>query len=90
MITQLEKHFYTAEEYFSLEESAEYKSEYRDGEIVAMTGGTTNHNQIALNFCTKFKFAMTGQDYGLCYLHGRCSPVYASLATLYLSRRNDN
>jgi Uma2 family endonuclease len=39
----------TSEEYFSLEESAEYKSEYYQGEIFAMTGASFNHNIIAMN-----------------------------------------
>ncbi len=63
MIAQLEKTYYSVEEYFELEETAEYKSEYHDGEIIAMTGGTTNHNKIALNFCTNFKFLTKGKNY---------------------------
>lgn len=63
MLTQLEKRYYTPDEYLALEEVAEYKSEYHDGEIVPMTGGTTNHNTIALNFCTNFKFTLRGQNY---------------------------
>ena len=45
MQTQTEKRYYTPEEYLQLEEIAESKSEYRDGEILPMTGGTTNHNE---------------------------------------------
>jgi len=37
------------EEYFDLEETAEYKSEYYQGEILAMAGGSANHNRIAGN-----------------------------------------
>ena len=43
---QPEKRIYTPEEYLSMEESGEYKSEYYHGEIFAMVGGTPNHNQI--------------------------------------------
>jgi Uma2 family endonuclease len=50
MEVQTVKRFYTPEEYLELEAKAEYKSEYRDGEIIPMTGGTTNHNQIAGNY----------------------------------------
>ncbi|NEQ18365.1 MAG: Uma2 family endonuclease, partial [Moorea sp. SIO3E2] len=50
MLLQDKKRYYTADEYLELEEAAEYKSEYRDGEIIPMAGGTTNHNKIALNF----------------------------------------
>ena len=34
MLTQTEKRYYTPEEYFALEEQAEYKSEYHAGEII--------------------------------------------------------
>ena len=61
MITQAER-YYTPEEYLALEETAESKSEYHDGEIVPMTGGTTNHNEIALNFCTNFRFTLRRQN----------------------------
>ncbi len=57
------KHFYTPEEYLALEEQAEFKSEYRNGEIVPMTGGTTNHNQIALNLAASIKIATKNQNY---------------------------
>ncbi|MDJ0795307.1 MAG: Uma2 family endonuclease [Calothrix sp. MO_167.B12] len=60
---QTVKRFYTPEEYLALEEQAEFKSEYRDGEIVLMTGGTTNHNQIALNLAASIKIATKNQNY---------------------------
>ncbi|MBD2777881.1 Uma2 family endonuclease [Iningainema tapete] len=63
MQVQTRKHYYTPEEYLELESKAEYKSEYRDGEIVPMTGGTTNHNKIALNFAAYLKFALRGKKY---------------------------
>ncbi|MEG4116360.1 Uma2 family endonuclease [Microcoleus sp. N9_B4] len=58
-----EKRYYTPEEYLALEEVAIDKSEYHDGDIVPMTGGTTNHNKLALNFCRKFPLTVNGQDY---------------------------
>jgi Uma2 family endonuclease len=63
MQTQTEKRYYTPEEYLQLEEIAESKSEYRDGEILPMAGGTTNHNEIAGNFYANFKFKNKGQNY---------------------------
>jgi len=60
---QTEKKYYTLEEYLTLEEKATDKHEYRDGEILIMPGGTTNHNQIALNFCRKFPLKIKEQDY---------------------------
>lgn len=63
MQVQTPQRVYTPEEYLALEETAEYKSEYHDGEIIPMTGGTTNHNKIALNFCRKFPLTIQEQNY---------------------------
>ncbi|MBI4788757.1 MAG: Uma2 family endonuclease [Chloroflexi bacterium] len=41
--------FITPEEYLALEEKADHRSEYCDGEIFAMAGGSVNHNQITAN-----------------------------------------
>lgn len=65
MQVQTSKRYYTPEEYLELEEKADYKSEYRDGEIVPITGVTTNHNKIAGNFAASLKFALRGQDYDI-------------------------
>jgi Uma2 family endonuclease len=63
MQLETEKRYYTPEEYLEIEEKAEYKSEYRDGEIIPMTGGTTNHNKITGNFYAYSKFALKGKKY---------------------------
>ncbi|GFE69491.1 Uma2 family endonuclease [Chroococcus sp. FPU101] len=60
---QTQTRYYTPEEYLELEEKAEFKNEYRDGEIVAMTGGTTNHNEIALNLAAHLKFSLRSKNY---------------------------
>jgi Uma2 family endonuclease len=65
MVVQTEKRYYTPEEYLELEEKAQYKSEYRDGEIIPMTGGTTNHNKIAGNFYKQFPLTVQGQNYDI-------------------------
>ncbi len=46
---QSAKKFISPEEYFAMEEAAEYKSEYYQGEIFAMSGASFNHNLIAMN-----------------------------------------
>lgn len=51
---QPRKQFYNVEEYLALEEKAEMRSEYYQGEIFAMTGGSINHNQIVLNLVRLF------------------------------------
>jgi Uma2 family endonuclease len=65
MQVQTQKRYYTPEEYLELEEAAEFKNEYQDGDIVPMTGGTTNHNKIALNFAANLKFGLKGQKYDI-------------------------
>ena len=42
-------HHYTPEEYLAMERGAPFKSEYRDGRIVAMVGTSARHNVIAGN-----------------------------------------
>ncbi|BCL36054.1 Uma2 family endonuclease [Nostoc sp. MS1] len=54
---------YTPEEYLALEETAEYKSEYIDGQIIPMAGGTANHNRIAGNFYAVMNFAFRQKEY---------------------------
>jgi len=43
------KHYITPEEYLHRERNAEYRSEYFQGEMFAMTGASANHNLIVLN-----------------------------------------
>ena len=43
---------YTFEEYLALEEKAEYRSEFWNGTIVAMAGGTPTHGKISGNVLT--------------------------------------
>lgn len=57
------KQSYTPTEYLELEEKAEYKSEYVDGQIFPMTGGSTNHNKISLNLSFALNSAFRAQDY---------------------------
>lgn len=57
-----QQHYYTQEEYLALEEKAEYRSEYHDGEIIAMTGGTINHNRIVRNFSIASGVALQKQQ----------------------------
>ncbi|MFN6568668.1 Uma2 family endonuclease [Dendronalium sp. ChiSLP03b] len=40
----------SAEEYLVWELTQEQRHEYWDGEVVAMTGGTRNHNRVSFNF----------------------------------------
>lgn len=58
-----QQQYYTPEEYLHLEEVAEYKSEYINGQIIPMAGGTINHNRIAGNFYAALNFAFRQQKY---------------------------
>ncbi|AFY42238.1 Uma2 family endonuclease [Nostoc sp. PCC 7107] len=58
-----QQQYYTPEEYLQLEEAAEYKSEYIDGQIIPMAGGTVNHAQILLNLGSALNFAFRQQNY---------------------------
>ncbi|MBH8552247.1 Uma2 family endonuclease [Nostocaceae cyanobacterium CENA357] len=46
------KRRYSLDEYRAIEEKAEGRSEYRDGEIVPMAGGTLKHSRIGRNILT--------------------------------------
>ena len=46
---------YTPEEYLALERHAEFKSEYVDGRIIAMTGASPEHADIVLNIGSELR-----------------------------------
>ena len=52
----------TVEEYFAFDEAIEYKSEYIDGEVIPMTGGTLNHSAIMLNASSELGQRLKGSD----------------------------
>lgn len=55
--------YYSPAEYLDLEVVSENRHEYIDGQIIPMTGGTPNHNQIAGNFYAALNFALKRQPY---------------------------
>ncbi len=55
------QHYYTPEEYLSLERTAAYKSEYLAGEIFAMAGASLRHNIIAANLVRLLGNAFQGR-----------------------------
>jgi Uma2 family endonuclease len=63
MVTQISTNVYSVEEYLAQEEIAEYRSEYHNGEITPMTGGSVNHNQIIINLVIAINLALDKQDY---------------------------
>jgi Uma2 family endonuclease len=53
---------YTREEYLALEDQADYKSEYHQGEIFAMAGGSRNHSVICVNVIRRLSEAVDDKD----------------------------
>jgi Uma2 family endonuclease len=51
----------TSQEYLDWEEQQSLRYEYFDGEVVAMTGGTIPHNQVAVNLATLLKTHLRGK-----------------------------
>jgi Uma2 family endonuclease len=58
-----EKQYYTPDEYLELEATANYKSEYIEGQIIPMAGASINHNRISLNLSSELNFAFRNTNY---------------------------
>jgi Uma2 family endonuclease len=78
METAVKTRLYTPEEYLELERKSEEKSEYHDGEIITMAGGSINHNRIAGNIHSFLNLLSTGKDY----------EAFTSDLRLWISRYN--
>ncbi|MBN8564622.1 MAG: Uma2 family endonuclease [Leptolyngbya sp. UWPOB_LEPTO1] len=63
MTQALEQRIYTPEEYLKLELASETRSEYRNGDIIPMTGGTPDHNELAINLASLLKSTLRGKPY---------------------------
>jgi Uma2 family endonuclease len=61
MTQALEQRTYTPIEYLDLELASETRSEYRNGAIIPMTGGTPDHNELAINLATLLKLFLRGK-----------------------------
>ena len=66
--------FLTPEQYLEIEREAEFRSEYLNGEVVAMSGGTPNHARIALNTAMRLAEQLAGH---------RCEAFGGDLLRLY-------
>ncbi|NJK62498.1 MAG: Uma2 family endonuclease [Synechococcaceae cyanobacterium SM2_3_1] len=53
----------TVEDYFWLEDQSEIRHEYRDGQVIPMTGGTPNHNELAGALFVALRLALRGKPY---------------------------
>lgn len=54
---------YSLEEYRALEETSEERHEYRNGEIIAMPGGSLNHSRIGRNLLTYLTFSLRDSEF---------------------------
>jgi Uma2 family endonuclease len=63
MIAQVETKTYKAEEYLEAEVDSQERHEFLNGEIVLMTGGTPNHNEITTNLVVALKLTLKGKPY---------------------------
>ncbi len=66
-----EKKLYTSAEYLEFEVNSECRHEYINGQIISMTGGTPNHNDIAGNLYILLKSALKGKGYRVFYVDQR-------------------
>ena len=68
------------EEYLTLEEEAEEKHEYYQGELFAMAGGTIAHNQIVTNTVGEIHSFLKGKS---CQVFESNQKIYVEAATLF-------
>lgn len=71
MIAQPETKHYTVEEYLELEIASETRSEYRNGEIIPMTGGTPAHNRISGNLYIALRLGLKRKPYEVFHVDQR-------------------
>jgi Uma2 family endonuclease len=72
-------HYLSVADYLQLEDAAEERSEYCNGEIFTMAGGTPNHNRISLNISGELNFKLRKTNY----------QVYMADVKLWIPQRNN-
>ncbi len=78
MAISVKTRLYTPEEYLEIDRKAEQKSEYHEGEIITMAGGSINHSEIIGNVNAYLKYAFKSKDYR----------VFSSDLKLWIARYN--
>ncbi|NEQ98658.1 MAG: Uma2 family endonuclease [Cyanothece sp. SIO2G6] len=71
MTAQTQTQLFTVDEYLDQERASPERHEYRDGEMIPMTGGTPNHNEIAGNIYILLKSALKGKSFRTFYIDQR-------------------
>jgi Uma2 family endonuclease len=77
-VMQKKRSIFSLAEYFVQEEQAEQRSEFYEGEIFAMAGGTPNHNRLTGNVYTALRSALRGKS---------CEPFMADVRLLVKRRQ---
>ncbi len=72
--------YLTPEEYLTIERKAESKSEYIDGEMVAMTGASRKHNLIVINIAREISQQLRGRP---CEMYANDMRVRVPATRLY-------
>lgn len=72
--------YFTIEEYFALERTSERRFEYRDGEIICMSGGSRQHGEIASNLIFGLRRRLAGSG---CRVYGSDIAVVVPSAPPY-------
>jgi Uma2 family endonuclease len=72
--------FLTVEEYLAIERKAEYRSEFFDGEMIAMTGASRKHNLIVANLIGELRQQLKGKP---CELYANDMRVRIPSARIY-------
>lgn len=80
MLAHREPRRFTQDEYLVLEERAATKSEYHQGAIYAMTGGSVEHNQVVRNLAVEIGGALKG---GPCQLFLSDMRLYVAAHDLF-------
>lgn len=70
---------YTPEDYLKLEVESDIRSEYRNGEIRPMTGGTPEHNKLASALNALLWFGLRGKCYSVFITDQRLWIEYSGL-----------
>lgn len=78
MITQTDQPTYTPQQYLEFETASEERHEYHNGEIIPVTGGTPNHNELLISLAAFLNFGLRGKPYR----------VFAADQRLWIPNRN--
>jgi Uma2 family endonuclease len=71
---------YTPEEYLVIDRQSDFKNEYLNGEIFAMTGASRKHNLITINVATSLNSQLKGRQ---CEVYANDMRVKVSSSGLY-------